>query len=287
MADEKELSEDTLFDDATSDAPVEEAAAEPVVEEQSAQARDEAGRFAAKAEAETESETVAASDQPARTPVDDNAAMVPSWRVREINEEKRAATAELEALRAERAQWQQRQQQPAPKAEPVAKADKPDPLLDPEGYAKAVREEVRNDLLNERREESLVRAREANQPEFDEAYAAAQKAVDPALKARMQNSRDPGKTLLEWHREVKTRQEIGGDLNAYKQRLRDEALKDPEFLAKAVEAARGTAQPQQSNGRPRVELPPSLNGASRSNAALRSAMTADVDDEALFEQTTA
>jgi hypothetical protein len=62
-----------------------------------------------------------------------------------------------------------------PKPEPPAKADKPDPLLDPEGYAKAVREEVRNDLLNERREESLVRAREANQPEFDEAYAAAQK----------------------------------------------------------------------------------------------------------------
>jgi hypothetical protein len=71
---------------------------------------------------------------------------------------------------------------------------------------------------------------------------AAQKAVDPALKARMQSSRDPGETLIEWHREQKTRQEIGGDLTAYKQRLRDEALKDPEFRKQAMEAWQADAQ---------------------------------------------
>lgn len=281
----QELSEDELFDNATSEAPAEEAVAEPAGEsvEQSGQPRDEAGRFAA-ATPEAEPETVAATDPPAKAPVDDNAAMVPSWRVREINEEKRALADRVAAFEAERLQWQQRQQQAAPRVEP-AKAEKPDPLLDPEGYAKAVRDEIRNEIINERREESLVRAREANQQEFDEAYAAAQRGVDPALRARMLASRDPGKTLLEWHRENKTRQEIGGDLNAYKQRIRDEALKDAEFRKAAMAAWQSEAQPT-VNGRPRVDLPPSLNGASRSNAALRSAMNADVDDDALFEQTT-
>lgn len=284
MADPEELNDDSLFDEATSDAPA-EAVAEPAGEaaEPAGQARDEAGRFAGKPE--DKSETVAATDPPAKEPVDDNAAMVPSWRVREINDEKRALADRVAAFEAEKLQWQR--QQPQPKPEPVAKAEKPDPLLDPEGYAKAVREEIRNDLLNDRREESLQRAAKAHPDEFKEAYTAAQRGVDPALKARMQSSRDPGETLLEWHRENKTRQEIGGDLNAYKQRLRDEALKDPEFLAKAIEAARGGASPQQSNGRPRVELPPSLNGASRSNAALRSAMTADIDDDALWNEATA
>jgi hypothetical protein len=283
MAEPQELSEDELFDGAVSDAPADTAAADPAGDtaEQAGQARDEAGRFAGKPE--DKPETVAEGDQSGKAPVDDNAAQVPSWRVREINEEKRQIAAERDALRAEREQWQR--QQPAPKPVDVAKAEKPDPLLDPEGYAKAVREEIRNDLLNERREESLQRAAESNPDEFKEAYAAAQKAVDPALKARMQASRDPGKTLLEWHRENKVKAEVGSDPNAWLEKKLEERLKDPAFLAKAVELARGSAQPQQSNGRPRVDLPPSLNGASRSNAALRATMNADVDDDALFDQT--
>ena len=109
--------------------------------------------------------------------------------------------------------------------------------------------------------------------------------IDPALKARMQQSRDPGETLIEWHREQKTRAEVGGDLTAYTQRLREEALKDPEFRKAAMEAWRTDAQPQ-NNGRPRVDLPPSLNGASRSNALLRS-QDSDVSDTDLWNEITA
>jgi hypothetical protein len=99
-------SDDELFNEAVSD----ETPDAPVVAEQVEQpVRDEAGRFAKKEEPET-AEVVA--ETPVEKPVvDDNASQVPSWRVREINEEKRAAIAELETLRAERAQWQ-RQQQP-------------------------------------------------------------------------------------------------------------------------------------------------------------------------------
>jgi hypothetical protein len=123
-------SDDELFNEAISD----ETPDAPVVSEQAEQrARDEAGRFAKKEE--PEAAEVVAEVQAEKPVVDDNASQVPSWRVREINEEKRAALAELETLRAERAQWQQRQQQPKP--EPVERPAKPDPLLDPKAMPKA------------------------------------------------------------------------------------------------------------------------------------------------------
>jgi hypothetical protein len=268
-------SDEELFNEAISD----ETPDSPVVaEEVEKPARDEAGRFAKKDEPEAEVVAQAQVEKPA---VDDNASQVPSWRVREINEEKRAALAELEALRAERVQWQ-RQQQPKPEPQKVEKAAKPDPLLDPEGYAKSVRDEIREEILSERREESLQRAAEAHPDEFKAAYAAAQQAIDPALMVRMQASRDPGKTLLEWHRENKVKAEVGSDPNAWLEKKLEERLNDPAFLQKALERSKSASQ--QADGRPRVELPPSLNGASRSNASPRSSANDDVSDEDLFRE---
>src|SRR3954471_23443166 len=130
-------SDDELFNEAISD----ETTDAPVVSEEQP-VRDEAGRFAKK----EEPQEVVAEVQAEKPVVDDNASQVPSWRVREINEEKRAALAELETLRAERAQWQRQQVQP--KAETVEKPAKPDPLLDPEGYARSVRDEIREEILS-------------------------------------------------------------------------------------------------------------------------------------------
>lgn len=218
-----------------------------------------------------------------RQQADDNAPQVPSWRVREINEEKRALADRVAALEAERLQWQRQQPTQQPQKAPEKPA-RPDPLIDPEGYAAAIREEVRQEAIAERREESLIRARESNPTEFDEAYAAAQQAVDPALKARMQASRDPGKTLLEWHRENKVKAEVGNDPNAWLEKKLEERLKDPAFLAKAVELARGSAQPQQTNGRPRVELPPTLSSASRAQATSRANSDEGKSDFELFQE---
>lgn len=232
---------------------------------------------------EEEPETAELTAEPtAEKPVvDDNAPQVPSWRVREINEEKRALADKVAALEAERLQWQRSQQAPQQVQKPAEKPAKPDPLLDPEGYAKHLRDEIREEVLAERREESLIRAREANPQEFDEAYAAARQAVDPALKARMQSSRDPGKTLLEWHRENKVKAEVGTDPAAYRQRVREELLKDPEFRKQAQTTWQ--SETQFPNGRPRVDLPPSLNGASRANTSLKS-LNEDVSDQDLFNE---
>jgi hypothetical protein len=232
-----------------------------------------------------EDEQVTSQDPPAETgqKVDDNAPQVPSWRVREINEEKRRLAEENDRFKAELAELRRNQQQkPAQKAE--EKDDGIDPLLDPKGYAKQVRDEIRQELLTERREESLQKAAGDHPDDFKAAYALAQQQTDPALRARMQESRDPGKTLLAWYREQKTMQEVGSDPKVWFEKQLEERMKDPVFLAKAVEMARGQAQaqPQMRNGRPRVELPPTLNSASRANSALRSDNLDDKSDRELF-----
>lgn len=272
-----------LFDEANADEVATEEVvaepAEPVVEE-----KPETTAVEEKPTADTVAPVVA--EKPA---VDDNAPQVPSWRVREINEEKRQIAAENERMKAELAQLRQAPRQvehPKPADKPV----RPDPLIDPDGYAAAIRQELREEALNERREESLLRAREANQAEFDEAYAAAQKAVDPALKARMQATRDPGKTLIEWHREQKTRAEVGNDLAAFRQREQERLLSDPAFLAKAIEKARVSAQPQtqQPGGKQPspVSLPPSLTRATNASGD-EAADDNDVSDEGLWRHVNA
>jgi hypothetical protein len=267
----EELSDNELFDQAVTDEGLEDVSTQQT--EQQVETTEERHTEQATSEAESQE----------RQQVDDSAPQVPSWRVREINEEKRRFAEENERLKAEMAELRRTQQQRQPEKKEDAADDGPDPLLDPKGYAKRVRDEIREELLAERREDSLQRAAKAYKDEFSSAYEMAQKQIDPALRAKMQASRDPGETLIEWYRDQKTRAEIGGDLASYKQRLREEALKDPEFRKQAMEAWRSDAQPQ-SNGRPRVELPPTLNGASRANASLRSDATSDVSDRELFEQ---
>jgi hypothetical protein len=97
--------------------------------------------------------------------------------------------------------------------------------------------------------------------EFEEAYAAAQKQIDPALKARMQQSRDPGETLIQWHRENKTRAEVGNDPNAYFDKRFEAYLSDPANQAKVLERIRGGVQPSNPAGNRQpspTNLPPSL-----------------------------
>lgn len=270
-----EVSEEYLFNEAVSDeVPDSPVTAEQSEPEQTEQARDEAGRFA-KAEAEAENPAVAEQGQ--KPVVDDDAPQVPSWRVRELREERDALKRQLEEARRQPAQ-------PVERKEPAVTV--PDPLLDPEGYAKHVREQIREDMLNERREDSLRAAHGKYGAEFDEAYRLAKERIDldPALKAKMQASRDPGETLIQWHREQKVMREVGNDPNAWLEKKLEERLKDPAFLAKAIEASKGVAQTQ-TNVRPIISLPPSLNGASRSNAVLKS-VNDDVTDEQLFHQLT-
>ena len=281
------ITDEQLFNDANSDeAPADEAAVE-VAEapaEQPEQARDEQGRFAEKPADEQPAEVQAE----VKPPVDDNAAMVPSWRVREINEEKRQFADRLAALETERNQWLADRQRLQSLEKPPEPAAKPDPLLDPEGYEKYLETKFEEKLLNNHRESSLSQAHRTYKGEFEEAYAAAQKQIDPALKARMQQSRDPGETLIQWHRENKTRAEVGNDPNAYFDKRFEAYLSDPANQAKVLERIRGGAQPQP--GAPRqaapVNLPPSLTRATNASADV-SADDNDISNDALWRHANA
>jgi hypothetical protein len=278
MPDIEEINDDSLFDDAVEGAeneveipapeevPVEQAAAEP---EKAEEATTEASHEGGDAE--------------------DDGSPVPSGRFRQAQEAKRLAQAERDILKLERDRLAFEQQEFRRRLAQLetpqqAKAEDPDPLLDPRGYREFMERRFEERLTNERREMSLQMARRAYKDEFDEAYTTAQKHVDPALRARMQQSSDPGETLIGWYRELKVRAEVGNDPKAYREKVRSEFLKDPEFRKAAMEAWRSEASTQ-VKGRPNTQLPPSMNGISRSAAALRSSQE-DFSDDALWDQTT-
>jgi hypothetical protein len=276
MPDENEgLTEDSLFDSA-----VEPPASTP--------------EPAAKPEPEQPvTDKAAAPETPAdkeRPPVDDNAPLVPSWRLREISEEKRAAQAERDALKTENARLaferQEFQRRMAALENPPPKADEPDPLMDPKGYREHMERRFEERLVSERREMSLQNARRTYKEEFEQAYTTAQEflkqGADPALLIRMNQSADPGETLIQWFRDIKVRAEVGSDPAAYKKKVLAESLKDPEFRKAAMEAWRNEAQENLGKGRP--VLAPSMNGVSRQSAALRASQE-DLSDDSLFDST--
>ena len=287
MAEPEELSEDSLFDNAVEG-----------VDGIASASQTKAPEAASVEQPPAETAEAAPETAEEKSAVDDDAPQVPSWRVREINEEKRAAQAERDALKVERDRLAYEQQEfrrrlaqlEQPKQPKVP--EMPDPLLDPAGHAEFLEKRweererrFEERLVNERREMSLQVARKTYKDEFDEAYQTAQQHVDPILRTRMQQSSDPGETLISWYRERKILAEIGSDPKAYDQKKREQFLNDPEFLSLAVKKAREQASGIGLNGRPNVRLGPSLNGVSRSSAAVRASQE-DFSDDALWEKTT-
>jgi hypothetical protein len=273
-----ELSEDSLFDNA-----IDPPAAEPAPTAAPEPAEKPQVEKVEPAKPDTE---VAAAPEGEKPKVDDDAHMVPSWRLKEITEERRAAQAERDAFKQQRDQLAFEQQEfrrrLAQLEKPPEQPQEPDPLLNPREYREFMERRFEERLVNERREMSLQSAAKTYGEEFKQAYATAQQQVDPALRARMQHSSDPGETLIGWFRELKVRAEVGNDPAAYRKKIGDEMLKDPEFRKRAMEAWRTEAQGNQQSGRPM--LAPSLNGISRSAAALRASQQ-DLSDDALWDST--
>jgi hypothetical protein len=233
-------------------------------------ARDpETGRFTAKPEVAAAEDKPAAEEQPPdKAEAEKPEEQVPSWRLREINEEKRQAQAELERMRAEHARMQaymaQIQRQQAPAAEPPP----PDPMIDPAAYTKHVQEGLRrefeqrafNDRLNHNLEIAHLRHGERFERAYEAVITAAQRG-DNQLVRHFVSQPNPGEAMVRWYTQSEVLREVGNDPSAYKQKTREELLKNPEFLAQAVEAHRrlatGGGQPQNTV----VKLPPSLSKA--------------------------
>ena len=62
-------------------------------------------------------------------------------------------------------------------------------------------------------------------------------------------SHDPYGVIVRWHNDGKWCSSTGGDLDAYRQRILEEALKDPEYQRRVIEATQGSSHGVRPHGR--------------------------------------
>jgi hypothetical protein len=255
-------------------------------------------------EEESESEVVepAIAAKPGeQKPAETERALVPSGKLREATERARAAEAriaelegaiakgkpaadieakldmalrEIAALKAPRAEPRSQ--------EPAAKPKRPDLFEDPDGAIAFVEQGVQSQIapLSNRIDEvrvqtSMMIAEELHPEAFPKAFAALLQLPqqDPASQLtvkRIVESPNPGRAVLNWHKQQETLARVGSDPAAYEARIREETrtalMADPEFRKQLIAGLRDDAA-RGDNGQPRttVRLPRSLNGAAGSN----------------------
>lgn len=214
---------------------------------------------------------------------------IPAWRLREEAENRRRLESELADLRKQLAE--------RPKIDQPA----PDPFADPEKFAQHMADQrispVEQKLgqmetfMSQMREQfsQMMAVQRFGQEKVRAAYQAlaeAMRAGDPQAQMvyqRMTNgSFDPFGDMVNWHQQHTAISQIGGDLDSYNKKLTEKALEDalknPEFLQKAVEAARGSAR-QVVRG---PVTPTSLPSLNRATAAASDSEPEDVGE--VFEQ---
>jgi hypothetical protein len=257
------------------------------------QPRDERGRFASK-ETQQDPPQSATESVPSAQPTTDGQSPpsteaevhVPSWRLREEREAREAAARRAEQAERFASEHQRQlaelQRQLAelrqPKQEPI------DPLVDPDGYHKRITEEFRAELQRIRLDNNLELARVRHGDTFDKAFEAFKEAIpsNPGWFVSVINGPNPGEAIVNWHKREAVLTQVGADPNVWLEKQIEERMKDPAFLAKAIEAAKAQAN-NQANGsgnasgaRPNniTQLPPSLSRVAGSGRDPR----ADDDD---------
>jgi hypothetical protein len=270
-----DLSHDELFRQAAEP----EGAAEQPPQEQEVPRHDfrgENGRFAPRPEQETQ----VAPEQPQEE------GDVPSWRHRELREQRDAAAnraAQLEYMLMDQQRqlnaFRQRFEQP-PQAPP------PDVIADPDAYTRHLQDGFQNALRNQEANISFRFAHNAYGDVFEQAYSEmigrAERGDPTVVRAVMANP-DPGAAMVNWFQREQTLRTVGPDPNQWFNSTLGERLRDPTFQASVLDYVRGLAQPgvpSQSGMRTAVNLPPSLNRMAAS--ASNDAGTGDLSDASLF-----
>lgn len=181
-------------------------------------------------------------------------APVPPGRLREEAEARRRAERERDELRAQLAAVSvARQQQPQVQQQ---QPQRPDIFENPQGFVRGeireemvpILEQLRADFQSQREATSLNWALDKH---GDETVSAARQSLEQGMSRgdpnawgtynRAMQSPDPYGVIVRWHREGETLRTIGGDLDAYRKKILDEALNDPDYRRRAIEAAKGQA----------------------------------------------
>ena len=217
---------------------------------------------------------------------------IPPGRLREETEARRTAERERDEYR-RRIDELYARQNPPPKTEPPKRSDmfeapsafvqeEVKPMLDP------VQARVNEITEHYSLQHALTR-------HGDEKVRAARTALESAMGSRdseawsvynrAMSSIDPYGVIMNWHSSKEVLSTVGTDLGAFRQKILDEALKDPEYQKRVFDAARGTAA---SNGnsinRPVVPKIPSIGKVGA--AAPSSDDDANLSDEELFHSAT-
>lgn len=254
-------------------AQVETPQVEDVAEVAETAPRDERGRFAPKQAAEEPAEPPVAQEQPVVAEIPkDTSQGIPSWRLKEEAEARRAA--EERAANHERELMELRRQFQAMQKQNEPKAPVPDIWENADGFVdhrtnQAI-EPIKGEI-NQLREYYSQRdaIREHGAEKVQAAYDALAKGInarDPeviAVYQRAMSSIDPYGDIMKWHKKQTIFSTIGDDPEAFVERQIEERLKDPAYQAKVLERIRGTAQTRPSTVTP---LPPSINRATSAAA---------------------
>ncbi len=268
--------------------------------------RDEKGRFVAKEPeappaapvvAETKAEEAPAQPVAQATPPKEEEGHVPSGRLREIREERDAALKRVEEFN--RQTWELQSQVKALQ-EQFAKANQPkqepvDFFANPEAAISQHLNPIQQQYERDMQEMRLMMSRtQAIALHGKDAVAEMEESINKLmmqnypdigqLAQRMRSSNDPAGVAMQWYKNHKLMEATGGDIDAYKNKVLEEALKDQAFVAKVIEGARAQAGAP-TNPKNVINLPPSLNRVG-SAGGVQSPDDGDMSDKSLFQYAT-
>jgi hypothetical protein len=241
---------------------------EQAEEVQAERDRDEKGRFVAKDKDEEVGDEpapvaeAALEEAPVETPKEEKKQdhRIPLTELLNEREKRQNAERQREAYEQELSQLRQQMQALQQPREPI------DIFANPEAYTQSIEQQMGEKLRAMEANFSLRLAHNKHGEVFTEAFQEVmQRPLQDPMRQQVINSSDPGETLVSLYQRERTLKEVGTDPAAYRAKILEDALKDPSFLAQAMQSARQTAgaQPKPNN---KIDLPPSLNKVASANS---------------------
>lgn len=202
-----------------------------------------------------------------------------------LEQRERRQAAERKAEEAER-RYQELERQLRQSQQP--RTPPPDVLENPQAFAGHLEQSMEQRFRGMMVNMSFDMVRESNPNGFQAAWSALQDQVrsgNSRVRDEIVSSPNPGSALMRWHQREETIRQIGdGGLEAYRQRMLDEAMKDPNFRTRAMEAWRTEAQQTQTSA---SSPPPSIPSLNRTTGVANPPERSSVSGAELFEAASA